>query len=310
MFRKLLFSLLGISTIFLLQNKAFAGGGPIEFSLEPNTSLNPGEQYIVHARVWANGPYPTYCKNCYIKLALQNPQESDYIVQNSDRTNDDGRIYAKVISKIPGYRTLYASELIDSNGNKIIANSSVFLRYTGETSLPTVSISSTPIAQNLYLSLDSQKYIDGPKREIYLSWNKIENAPKYNAYVRQDGVIYEGAVLSTSSTYATVGINAFYDYYAQVKACTEPTNCIKSNEIFIKKMSPQNQKANPIKEYKETNVNIQNTEKINNQEVKELNQKVNELEKKLEESEKRQNILDAKIEDLLSWIKTHFPFFN
>lgn len=116
----------------ILVKPVLAGGGPVEFSVDTDQVLNPGEQYVVHARVYANGPYPTYCKNCFIRLGLQNPQTGDYVAQDSEVTNDDGQIYAKVISKVPGNRTLGVLELKDSSGNGVIANSTIVLKYSGE----------------------------------------------------------------------------------------------------------------------------------------------------------------------------------
>lgn len=128
-----------LSTLSLLifTTSTLAGGGPVEFSINPNSPLNAGEQFIVYARVYADGPYPTYCKNCYIKLGFQNTQDGDYIAQDSERTNDEGRIYAKVISKVSGVRTIYVIELKNEEGKNVVANSSVSLIYNQNNSTPT-----------------------------------------------------------------------------------------------------------------------------------------------------------------------------
>lgn len=149
-------SLAGFFLLFFAAGFTYAGGGPVEFTVDPNTSLNPGEQYIVHARVYANGTYPTYCKNCLINLAFENPQNSDYIAQNSDRTDDNGTIYAKVISKIPGKRTLIVKDRIitQPDGSTIPAYSYVILNYLGETPTPTPSMSNPTMSYSLSFSSD------------------------------------------------------------------------------------------------------------------------------------------------------------
>lgn len=287
----------------LFTNKTFAGGGPVEFNIEPNTSLNPGEQYVVHARVYADGPFPTYCKNCFIRLGFVNPQESDYIAQNSEKTDNDGRIYAKVISKITGKRTIVAKELARPDGTEITSNSSVVLNYTGDTITPYPSIK----VQEFNLKLVDQKYIDGPKRYVYLKWNKIDGAVKYNVYVRLTDGYYSSAVDATESTTSKVGINAFLDFYAKVAACFDADNCINSPEIFIPKMEKEDISITP-----EPTVEVSPTiiTPKADKKVEELDKKVAELEKKLEASKKKQAQLENRVNDLLDWIKSLLPFFK
>lgn len=240
MYKYLLAVLLFLAVLNVLP-QAHAGGGPVEFSVEPNQALIPGEQYVVHARVYAEGPYPTYCKNCYIKLGLQNPQESDYIAQNSEKTNDDGRIYAKVISKVPGERTVYVAELKNSEGAQMTANSTVVLNYRGDPSEIT-------IPQQPYLTADSfpkvkavsERYIEGPKREVNLAWNAIPGAISYNVYLfDENDNSFGGPTITTTSTSATITINAFINYYVGVDACFR-NFCIGNHEnlwkVYVQKM--------------------------------------------------------------------------
>lgn len=221
--------------------QAQAGGGPVEFSVEPNQALIPGEQYVVHARVYADGPYPTYCKNCYIKLGLQNPQDSDYIAQDSERTNDEGRIYAKVISKVPGKRTVYVSELRTSEGTYMTANSTVVLSYKGDPSEITIPQQPYLTAENFpKVKVVSERYIEGPKREVNLAWNAIPGAISYNVYLfDENDNSFGGPTITTTSTSATITINAFINYYVGVDACF-PTFCIGNHEnlwkVYVQKM--------------------------------------------------------------------------
>ncbi len=137
-----------IRILFFSANLAYAGGGPVEFWVDPNTSLNPGEQYIVHARVFNDGPSTTLdCKNCLIHLKFKDPQGSDYIAQNSDRTDENGTIYAKVISKVPGNRVVYPTDLQTADGKIINSANYVELAYTGESTLPSTPTAS-PVTQN------------------------------------------------------------------------------------------------------------------------------------------------------------------
>lgn len=47
-----------------------------------------------------------------------------------------------------------------------------------------------------------------------------------------------------------------------------------------------------------------------NSNIEELNQKVENLQNQLEQSKQRQNFLEARLNQLVSWIKSVFPFFK
>lgn len=295
-----------------------AGGGPVEFTVDPDQALNPGEQYIVHALVYADGSYPTYCKNCFIKLALQNPQDGDYIAQNSDATNDEGRIYAKVISKVSGNRTIYVSELRNADGTRITANSTVVLKYTGEFTPPpnpTPSPAPQPLPEGeFYVKIGVQRYTDGPKRYVYLSWSQVQNAVKYNVYARLSDIKeYGGALVGTGSLSTEIGINAFLDYYAKVDACNS-AGCISSTEVFVPRMKKEEGGAIVVPS-PSTVTTVPTAPSIkpsisNNSNIDELNKKVENLQNQLEESKQRQGFLETRLNQLVSWIKSIFPFFK
>lgn len=319
MWIKTAFGGLLLLTNLVFTSLAFAGGGPVEFTIDPNQALNPGEQYIVHARVWADGsfvvePYPAYCKNCFIKLALQNPQDGDYIAQNDNVTNDEGRIYAKVISKVPGNRTIYVSELRNIDGTRIPAYSTVVLPYTGEPiSIPTPNPTPTPAPQptippsgNIYVKVGVQRYVEGPKRYVYLSWSKVEGAIKYNLYARlSDMKDYGAAIVGTGSLSTEIGINAFLDYYVKVDACNS-AGCITSSEVFVPRMK-QEEGGTVVAPSPST---VTPTPSSNNSNIEDLNKKVENLQNQLEESKQRQSFLETRINQLVSWIKSVFPFFK
>jgi len=153
----------------------YAGGGPVEFTVDPDTSLYPGKVYIVHARVYTDGPYPSYCQNCLIHLKLKNPQDSDVINQSSERTDDEGMVYAKVISTVPGKRVIYPADLETADGNPITSNNYVELNYIGESAFletPTnVRISQIETTQ------------DPDHRNVHIMWDPVPGAASYNIYI-------------------------------------------------------------------------------------------------------------------------------
>lgn len=143
-------SVLGLSLLFTAS--VLAGGGLVNFEkitrgdgLEAysNVPVKPGSVYIVYVQVHLpnDDPYDDnirWCQNCPIRIKLENPQANDLINQSADRTDETGRVYAKVASFIPGRRYVYAEvTLPDSKFTKEIGNpypysSRTTLNYEGE----------------------------------------------------------------------------------------------------------------------------------------------------------------------------------
>lgn len=224
------FSLLAL----VIAQPAYAGGGPVEFTIEPNTSLNPGEQYVVNARVYADGPYPTYCKGCYIKLAFQNPQEGDYIAQDSETTNEDGRIYAKVISKVSGERIIIVSELKNSNGTKIDAGSYAALRYTGES-----QFLKTPT--NLRIT-QIETTNNSNTRKVHIFWDPVPGATSYTVYKPMSGINFYETTVDTNLYEMNVSTSSvFYIAVAARKGTMESAR----SEILTIDLAKDNTSNNP-----------------------------------------------------------------
>lgn len=208
---------------FFFTPLTLAGGGPVEFNVEPNSALNPGEQYVVHARVYADGPYPTYCKNCYLKLAFKNPQEGDYIAQDSEVTNEEGRIYAKVISKVTGERIILVGELRDSNGKRIDAGSSVALKYTGES-----IFLKTPT--NLRIT-QIETTNDPNVRNVHIMWDPVPGATSYIVYKPMGGINYYHTTVDTNLY--EMKISASSTFYIAVSARKDGMESARSSVLTI-----------------------------------------------------------------------------
>lgn len=394
-------SLLILIGLFFV-SPVFAGGGPVEFWVDPNTSLSPGEVYVVHARVSGNSStYPNYCQNCLIHLKFQNPQDGDVVNQSSERTDENGQVYAKVVSTIPGKRIIYATDLQDSNGKLMETGNYVELNYTGQSNLPSIPVenlyatintqyvngvkrlinvnwnflpdiikvnvyarmadnkdygaalasssmmyprsaqiglgsyfdwyvkveacktadscvSSSEIfvpamkkddnsipSGSMYIKVGTQKYLGGPKRQVTLSWNKVEDAVKYNVYARlADMNEYGSAIEGTGSLSTQVGINAFLDYYIKVDACNS-AGCISSSEVFVPRMKKE--EGGTIVAPSSSIVIPSSTNSSN---TEELNKKIENLQNQLDQSKKTQSVLEQRVNDLLSFIKKLFPFFR
>lgn len=130
----------------------------------PEYKKPPGSEYFVEVTAFRKlegifvpqvmeDPYNPYagwpkCQNCPIKIKLENPQENDSITQNSEETDDNGRVSAKVISKIYGPRLIYAQVVMPDK--MLYASRRYVLNYYEEhemiaTSAPVPVVTTTPI---------------------------------------------------------------------------------------------------------------------------------------------------------------------
>lgn len=166
-------------------------------------------------------------------------------------------------------------------------------------------ISDSAPSGNIYIKVGAQKYLGGPKRQVTLSWSSVSNAVKYNVYARlADTKDYGAAIEGTGSLSTQVGINAFLDYYVKVDACNS-AGCVSSNEVFVPKMKKEDGGTVII-----PSPSTVATSSINNSSTDELNKKLENLQNQLEESKQRQGILETRLNQLISWIKSILPFFK
>lgn len=130
---------LGVLTSFnLFISPVFAGGGLIswtdvttsdsEYNAYRKSSVLPGTQYTIRPQVHLEDN--SWCVNCPIKIKLENPQSNDYIAKSSDKTDENGTMYAKVISYVQGKRYAYAEVTMPDGTNYI--SSRLVLNYAGE----------------------------------------------------------------------------------------------------------------------------------------------------------------------------------
>lgn len=127
---------------------------------------------------------------------------------------------------------------------------------------------------------------------------------------------------TTEDTKATINLASGLEFYLSVTACKsgEPCTTMKDNsyEVLLTKMrgtgssNSTSPEAQPIlvQPVPAGEGEPQQTFPVEESSVEELNKKVSELEQKLEESQTRQNFLEERINQLMSFIKSIFPFFD
>lgn len=283
---------------------AFAGGGLVSFDIPwSGHPLNPGEEYVVRPTVRQNDG--NFCKNCPIKIKLEDPKSDDLINPSSDKTDENGTMYAKVVSKTAGNRIIFAEVTLPDGS--IYISSKAILNYSSGQSTPSIyPDSGKPISGDLVVTVSSQNLLNDPSykgkpREVFIKWNDLLGADYYEVYLRPSG--YENWAMPqdgvTREKSSKIILSAEYDYYVKIQGCNS-SECRNSNELFVAKMSAD----------KLFTPNPSITPLLGDKKVEELNKKVEKLEDELSKTQKKQSLLEEKFNQLLKWLKSIFPFFK
>ncbi|OGH12254.1 MAG: hypothetical protein A2857_00615 [Candidatus Levybacteria bacterium RIFCSPHIGHO2_01_FULL_36_15] len=367
---KVLFAFL-LAFIFTAET-VFAGGADIlYFEVSPQAQiLNPGEQYIVHVMSYVDEQNTAPAKGWSVQIKLENPQESDYIVQNDKITNEYGRLYAKVISKIQGPRIVYADIImpdgsIRTSKNKYVLNyyplpqlqPSVFIEPTGSVikSVNTVPSEINKIswrtnnvlleADDFHIKVDGKKYIaktnvnlhsdssgapyttleaiweeNGVEMRLFMyfdhrpgSFWRLYEVRTYNGQKPGDWIFYNpldqfGQSIQNSIGYAYINNGSLIEFKPL-------SNSKYSGVIYFRNLRLQafinNSNVQVTGTKKEPPVTVQqNSQNESNQNVDELNKKVSNLEQQLVESKRQQSSFEARLNSIVNFIKSIFPFFK
>lgn len=318
----LLLPFIGLTVLFLSATSLFAGGGAVAFTITPNSQLNPGEQYVVNVDVHTQKSSPNPCNNCYIKLALQNPQSSDYIAQSSDYTDENGRIYAKVISKIAGNRTVYVTNLKDIDESDITSEAimTANLNYSGGVMAGAPEMVYPQDGQVLDLEgsyIFRVKPVAGASGYLFgLFQNGIMVYENYRdtGYLNgTDFALWESNPAHNKFKTGEVKVMIRAMINNQWTDAREITIYLKtrgsSQEVVttVVENSPESATTKaklPVIQPSKTVVIVNDSSAS-----AELQKKVEELEQKLVASQEKQSALENRLDQLIKWIKSIFPFF-
>lgn len=225
-FNRKVISSLVIFFSLVLGSPVFAGGGPVSFEVSPNGPIRPGQEYIVRPTVSGSTP-GSKCQKCTITIKFENPQSGDVINQSDSKTDDNGTMYAKVISQATGERIIYA-EVVGLDG--VTFQSSRYVLYYQYDPVPQGSIT---------VQVTGQKSLGGNIRQVSLSWNSASDPVTYYVFAKPTNASYGVALAGTQSLTADININTTPDYYVKVDACNGYGRCIESPEVLINQMQPE-----------------------------------------------------------------------
>lgn len=308
----------------------FAGGMMVSVYADPDGGTNNNGLYLRVIRVYLNPTIP--CKGTTLTFHLSPPQDGDYITTGSgtstytmpeDRGDNGCHTYAKMGSMIKGVRQVSVDA---HNGSTRYTGMAINVDFDGEyhedsqtyrSSItdPFAGITSNQPSQSIPTPTNvriSQIEItaDPGIKKVHIFWDPIPEITSYTVYKAAGGqYIYQASV---NTNLYEMNISTSSVFYVAIAAKKDGVEGAKSQIITID-LAKDNISDNPKNGTVITGKPIESVSSApanNNLQVDELNQKVASLEGKLAESEKQQNVLQQRLSDLITFIKSLFPFFK
>lgn len=290
-----------LTALFSLVTPVVAGGGLVSITSTPSSELlKVGGIYTVTATAQKQDNTP--CTNCPIYFKFEDGLNSDYINMLEPVTDSRGQARAEVSSKTAGNKVIFAV-LTLPNGEPLYKSSSYILNFAP---IPAPEINPypqptiRPITINTFLiTIDKGPGIENLKnsaRQVTVSWNPVAGADYYNAKLRPSD--YSNWAIPQDSPTANSSINLILssnvDYYVQIDACNSSA-CISSKETLVTKDNSSEEVIKPL---------------LGDQKIEELQAKVSDLEKQVAETQKKQGFLETQINNIISFLKSIFPFWK
>jgi hypothetical protein len=210
--------------------------------------------YVVHAYLAPS----INCQNVPVTFKFENPKEGDYIGVASDqqpfiiagpstrfingRAVYDCSTYAKVSSQDRSIRAVYLEVAMEDGST--YTSSKIMLDFETNSPLDNASDSiTTPwdnvTPDNYQVGVNSQEYIDCPKRAVELNWNGVQGVNTYTVYSRIAGSDNFESLATVSSNSSRVILDSCQGYYVYVKGCVESNRCTDSGQLYIDVVNPQ-----------------------------------------------------------------------
>ncbi len=318
-----------------LPNKAFAGGGLVEW-LQPTDSallsasgfVNPGDMVTVHARVAS-------CKNCPVVIKFDNPQGDDVVDQSSNKTDDNGEVSARITSHQAVVRSIYA-EVTLYDGSIYPYSSRYNINFAGKllywtpagyktvdefnalpkihVDAPVLQITNATTLNNNNTTRTVEFKVSSPKGTPIDVWAKPD-----------DGDYYDLSSGTSDVVYAWVDPNKNYYFKARAFKNMEANDLSSGvsdfgNEIYMEKIgapvavgevSQPTLVAQPVVAISTQPVQVVPvTEVKTSSETAVLKQKLEDMQKQLDESKQREAKTESQLNKILDWLKAHFSFFR
>lgn len=319
----------------ILPAKAFAGGGLVEWlsptgpnSLNAYGFVNPGDEVTIHARVAS-------CKNCPIKIKLEDPQSDDAVNQLSDKTDGQGEVYAKIISRKPAVRSIYVEvtlydgsiypyssrEVINFAGKQLVWTPAGYKTQEEYNALPKIHVDAPQIS----ITGSSRLTAKNTQRVVEFKVSKTQG-DYTNIWTRAEGEEYQNNSGGATGNIAYAYVDPNKNYFFKAKVYKNMTESDLSsgvsdfgNEVYLAKMgssttgnepSQPSVTAEPTISPTSSPSQVTVTEFKTNPETAQLKQKLEDLQKQLDDSRQQQAKTESRLNQIINWLKSFFPFFK
>lgn len=325
-----------IFSVLLLPTKVFAGGGLVEWlvptdpsKLSANGFVNPDDQVTVHARVAS-------CKECLIKIKFENSQSDDVVNQLSDKTDTNGDVYAKVTSHQATVRSMYA-EVTLYDGSLYPYSSRYNINFSGKllywtpggyktveeyNALPKVHVDAPQL-----IITDSSQFTNKNTQRIVVFKVSATQGAYINIWAKAEGGEYQNNSGGATGDTAYAYVDPNKSYYFKAKAYKNMTASDLSsgvsdfgNEVYLAKSGPTatNNEISQPTSLVTPNISpiispvqvVPVTEFKTSSETAQLKQKLEDLQRQLDESRQKQAKTESRLNQIIDWLKSHFPFFK
>lgn len=324
---------------FTFPINTFAGGGPVGLSSFPLRPFDQTQAFILQTDVYSSQP----CTQLNLRFSLKDfsagdsidtfptPLDGTYITRHFQIDNG---IYKEIT-----YKEVCTSYSIVKSGRKSQRTAVVeaFVNGKQETRETPLAFGDDDYSKQIqgfgrYNDYDNspqpdimgEKYLGGPKREVSLQWQKIPWATKYSVYAREANAPAGSEIflVDTDNTNAIIDIASDLNFYISVVACKTNDTC-KINQdsnytVYLSRMKNKvigstevvNNTNNQTQTSNTPAPQVNTSSGSNEKKVQELNDKVASLEAQVKVSDQKQNLLEEKINQLIAFIKSVFPFFK
>lgn len=316
---------LSVAALLLLATPILAGGGLVSFEVTPpgnpktGIRLAPGEFYTLKATAYIDNSYTARCQGCPITFKFENSSSSDVITQEETNTDSNGQASAKLTSYVFGDRLAYAD--VEMPDGTIYTSSSFVLAYNAG---PTTDYSAPEMVypqDNQTLDLEgaymfkvkpvqgASGYLFGLFRDEIMVYENYRDAKTLSA--NGEFALWESnpshSKFKTGPVKVMIRalINNEWTDARTITIYLKPRGSQEALPTIIPVPVPTVSPALPTIPPSQTIIIVHDSSAS-----AELQKKVEELEQKLQESQQKQSLLESRLEQIINWIKSIFPFFE
>lgn len=330
--------LVSLLAFLFLATPVLAGGGPVALYAFPLRPFDQTKTYIVQSDIYTDEP----CANLKPTFTFKENIAGDSITPFTP-PNDGTYLTRHYNSGYPDFnwKEVCTTYVQAKSGSPIQRVVSVSVEVKGK-----LESRDTPLAfgndaysrqiqgfgrvndheNTPHVDVLGDNYLDVSKRSVMLQWQKISWAEKYSVFARE--VSQDGSgpgfsrLTTTQEEKATVTLSPSKTYYLSVLACRSNEVCDHLGEspyqmyldIMRSRTSsspiPVTPNITPVVSVTEPIVSLVPTNTVDEKKLDELNQKVKALENQLEQSNKKQLETESRLNMLINWLKSIFPFFG